>query len=78
NIRDSKYQEIISYIEEIKREKKGKNENFQNFVLEEIATIKNGLIMESQAREAADDDIVQAVNHYTKALQDSLRLINSN
>ncbi|CRG93092.1 filament assembling protein, putative [Plasmodium gallinaceum] len=78
NIRDSKYQEIISYIEEIKREKKSKNENFQNFVLEEIATVKNGLILESQAREAADDDIVQAVNHYTKALQDSLRLINSN
>ncbi|CAD2098758.1 SF-assemblin, putative [Plasmodium vinckei brucechwatti] len=77
-IRDSKYQEIISYIEEIKRENKGKNENFQNFVLEEISTIKNGLVMESQAREAADDDIVQAVNHYTKALQDSLRLINSN
>ncbi|CAA9986238.1 SF-assemblin, putative [Plasmodium knowlesi strain H] len=78
NIRDNKYQEIISYIEEIKRERKGKNENFQNFVMEEIATIKNGLILESQAREAADDDIVQAVNHYTKALQDSLRLINSN
>ncbi|GAW79002.1 SF-assemblin [Plasmodium gonderi] len=78
NIRDSKYQEIISYIEEIKRERKGKNENFQNFVMEEIATVKNGLILESQAREAADDDIVQAVNHYTKALQDSLRLINSN
>ncbi|ANQ05839.1 Uncharacterized protein PCOAH_00001950 [Plasmodium coatneyi] len=78
NIRDSKYQEIISYIEEIKRERKGKNENFQTFVMEEIATIKNGLILESQAREAADDDIVQAVNHYTKALQDSLRLINSN
>ncbi|VWU49626.1 filament assembling protein, putative [Hepatocystis sp. ex Piliocolobus tephrosceles] len=78
NIRDSKYQEIMAYIEEIKKEKKGKSASFQNFVLEELSAVKNGLMLESQTREAADDDIVQAVNHYTKALQDSLKLINSN
>ena len=33
--------------------------------------------MESQTREASDDDIVQALNHYTKALQDALRIANS-
>ena len=34
-------------------------------------------VMESQTREASDDDIVQALNHYTKALQDALRIANS-
>ena len=53
------------------------DEKFQTFVLEEIATMKNGLVMESQTREASDDDIVQALNHYTKALQDALRIANS-
>lgn len=31
----------------------------------------------AQAREGADDDIVQAVNHYTTALQDALRLVTT-
>ncbi|KAH7649486.1 hypothetical protein FG379_001112 [Cryptosporidium bovis] len=50
-------------------------DKFQNFVLEEIAHIKNDIAKESQNREAADDDIVQALNQYTKALQDVLKII---
>jgi hypothetical protein len=55
-----------------------KNSNkFENFVLEEIASIKNSIIVETQNRENSDDDLINALNHYTKALQDALRLINT-
>ncbi|KAH8739142.1 sf-assemblin [Cryptosporidium ryanae] len=58
------------------KDKIEKNQDkFQNFVLEEIAHIKNDIAKESQNREAADDDIVQALNQYTKALQDVLKII---
>lgn len=50
---------------------------FQSFVLEEVANLKNSLVVESGSREQADEDIVSALNHYTKALQESLRMINS-
>ncbi|OII77642.1 SF-assemblin beta giardin family protein [Cryptosporidium andersoni] len=58
------------------RDKIEKNQDkFQNFVLEEVAHLKNGLAKETQNRESADDDIVQALNQYTKALQDVLKII---
>merc|ERR1711939_40015 len=58
------------------QEQSARDEKFQTFILEEVAALKNGLVLESQSREQADDDIVQALNHYTKALQDALRIVN--
>lgn len=52
------------------------DKRFQDYVLEEMAAIKNGLVVETQTREQADDDIVNALNHYTKAIQDALRIVN--
>jgi hypothetical protein len=63
---------------EYKRIRDRGDDKFQTFVLEEIAVLKNSVVIETQSREAADDDIVQALNHYTKALQDALRIVNSN
>merc|ERR1719386_164712 len=76
NAREQKYQSLREELEESKRMREKGDEKFQTFILEEVAALKNGLVMESQAREQADDDIVQALNHYTKALQDALRIIN--
>mmetsp|Transcript_9001 Transcript_9001/g.16255 ORF Transcript_9001/g.16255 Transcript_9001/m.16255 type:complete len:264 (-) Transcript_9001:64-855(-) len=71
--REQKYQQLRGELEVLKR--KG-DVKFQTFILEEIAAVKQGLTTESTAREEADDDIVQALNHYTKALQDALRIVN--
>nr|PIM05008.1 putative SF-assemblin [Toxoplasma gondii COUG] len=77
NTRQQKYEQAHEEMEEAKRIRERNEEKFQTFVLEEIAALKNGLVLESQAREGADDDIVQAVNHYTTALQDALRLVTT-
>jgi len=76
-LREQKYQHLREELEESKRLREKGDEKFQCFILEEIASLKNGLVMESQAREHSDDDIVQALNHYTRALQDGLRIVNS-
>jgi len=50
---------------------------FQDYILEEMAALKNGLVVETQMRERADDDMVNALNHYTNAIQDALRVVNT-
>jgi len=74
--REQRYQALRGELEEIKRAREKGDDKFQTFILEEVAALKNGLVAESHAREQADDDIVQALNHYTKCLQDALRIIN--
>eukprot|EP00928_Gymnodinium_smaydae_P064896 TRINITY_DN4812_c0_g1_i3.p2 TRINITY_DN4812_c0_g1~~TRINITY_DN4812_c0_g1_i3.p2 ORF type:complete len:329 (-),score=85.88 TRINITY_DN4812_c0_g1_i3:1105-1965(-) len=74
--REQKYQMLRGELEDIKRVRDKGDDKFQTFILEEVAAVKNGLVAESHAREQADDDIVQALNHYTKCLQDALRIIN--
>jgi len=74
--REQKYQSLREELEETKKFREKGDDKFQTFILEEIASVKNGLVAESHSREQADDDIVQALNHYTKGLQDALRIIN--
>mmetsp|Transcript_31699 Transcript_31699/g.62259 ORF Transcript_31699/g.62259 Transcript_31699/m.62259 type:complete len:268 (-) Transcript_31699:130-933(-) len=76
NDREQRYQSLRGELEEVKRAREKSDDKFQTFILEEVAALKNGLVAESHAREQADDDIVQALNHYTKCLQDALRIIN--
>jgi hypothetical protein len=52
------------------------DKRFHDHILEEMAALKNGLVIESQTREHADDDIVNALNHYTQAIQEALRVVN--
>jgi len=49
---------------------------FQDYILEEMAALKNGLVLETQMREHADDEIVNALHHYTKSIQDALMVVN--
>merc|ERR1712083_37479 len=74
--REQKYQSLRGELEDVKRVREKGDDKFQTFILEEVAAVKNGLVAESHAWEQADDDIVQALNHYTKCLQDALRIIN--
>lgn len=52
-------------------------EKFRAFILEEMAGMKNTLAVSSQAREQTDDEIVQAMNQYTNALQKGLHTANN-
>jgi len=63
-------------VESLSRTDDSSEEQFRAFILEEIAALKNVLAMTSQAREQTDDEIVQAVNQYTNALQKGLRAAN--
>eukprot|EP00812_Abedinium_dasypus_P010349 NODE_3971_length_722_cov_1120.005997.p1 GENE.NODE_3971_length_722_cov_1120.005997~~NODE_3971_length_722_cov_1120.005997.p1 ORF type:complete len:155 (+),score=65.29 NODE_3971_length_722_cov_1120.005997:3-467(+) len=74
--RRQRYQSFWAELEEVKLKRQKGDEKFQTFILEEVAGVKNGLAAEGKAREQADDDIVQALNHYTKCLQDALRIVN--
>lgn len=74
---DDRILQIRSEMEEIYRMNNAGEDKFEQFVLEEIASLKNSVLLETQSRESADDDLVNALNHYTRALQDALRIINS-
>merc|ERR1719263_1370407 len=74
--REQKYSSLRAELDQIKLRREKGDHKFQTFIVEEAAAAKNGLVDESHAREQADDDIVQALNHYTKCLQDALRIIN--
>lgn len=54
-----------------------RTEKFRAFILEEIAGMKNTLAVTAQARESTDDEIVQAMNQYTNALQKGLHAANN-
>ena len=74
---EQKFAALRDSLSEYKRVRDRGDEKFQAFVLEEIASMKNSLVVETQSREQSDEDIIQALNHYTKALQDALRIVNS-
>lgn len=54
-----------------------RTEKFRAFMLEEIAGMKNTLTISSTARQQTDDEIVQAMNQYTNALQKGLHAANN-
>jgi len=73
---EQKYNLLHEELLESKRVREDNDKRFQDYIIEEVAALKNGLVVESQTRENADDHIVHALNHYTKALQEALRIVN--
>ena len=53
------------------------DEKFQALVLTEIASLKQKIQAERDERVSEDEQIVLAINDYTKALQDGLRIVSS-
>jgi len=49
---------------------------FHDHVFQELAALKNGLVLESQTREQSDDDITAALRHYTESIQEAMRVVN--
>lgn len=73
---DQKYRILREELEESKSVRQSGDGKFQDYIIEEVAALKNGLVIESQTRESSDDDIVSALHNYTKALQEALRVVN--
>jgi len=69
-------QALKQEIENLSRTDDTSEEQFRAFILEEVSSLKNGLNLATQAREQTDDEIVQAINQYTNALQKGLRSAN--
>merc|ERR1712048_900865 len=74
NVLEHRYKELREELDVAVKDEDDKR--FQDYILEEMAALKNGLVVESQQREQADDDIVKALNHYTQAIQEALRVVN--
>lgn len=53
------------------------DEKFQALVLDEISGIKAEVQAEKEERISEDEQIVGAINEYTRALQDGLRIVSS-
>mmetsp|Transcript_70194 Transcript_70194/g.121545 ORF Transcript_70194/g.121545 Transcript_70194/m.121545 type:complete len:251 (+) Transcript_70194:108-860(+) len=73
---EKQHTELREELEVVLHETENGDKMFQDYILEEMAALKNGLVVESQTREHADDDIVNALNHYTTAIQDALKVVN--
>jgi len=60
-----------------KADSEARTDKFRTFILEEIAGMKNTLVVTGQARSQTDDEIVQAMSQYTHALQKGLKAANN-
>lgn len=60
-----------------KADSEARTDKFRSFILEEIAGMKNNLVLTAQARHQTDDEIVQAMTQYTHALQKGLQAANN-
>lgn len=71
---EQQHSDLVQSLSEALHEDNDKR--FHEHILEEMAALKTGLVLESQTRESADDNIVSALNHYTQAIQEALRVVN--
>lgn len=73
--RESDVNQLRSEVHEVLGNRNMTDEKFQAVVLDEIAGLKTAVAVEREERVAEDDEIVAAVNDYTRALQDGLRIL---
>lgn len=75
--REETYQGLRDRLADATLARRKADERFHEAVNEELSTLTNDLAKESETREAEDDEIVEAMNRYTRKLQKSLHIINS-
>eukprot|EP00920_Eleutheroschizon_duboscqi_P034502 GHVT01082751.1.p1 GENE.GHVT01082751.1~~GHVT01082751.1.p1 ORF type:complete len:257 (+),score=19.72 GHVT01082751.1:847-1617(+) len=71
--RQEQFDFIRKELERLSRAEESSAEEFRSFLMEEIHALKNGLSLSTLSRERSDDEIVQAINQYTSALQKGLQ-----
>mmetsp|Transcript_13822 Transcript_13822/g.24301 ORF Transcript_13822/g.24301 Transcript_13822/m.24301 type:complete len:265 (-) Transcript_13822:549-1343(-) len=73
--RESDVNQLRTEVHDVLGNRNLNDEQFKGAVLDEISNLKSNLQLEREERMAEDDEIVQAINDYTKALQDGLKLV---
>lgn len=76
SLTEDMHAKMQSDIDSLQQKENETESSFQGMVLSEIATIKRALNEEKSERVCEDERIVLAVNEYTKAMQDGLKLVN--
>merc|ERR1719450_956566 len=66
---ERKYAQLLRDADESVRTRDAAFLRFQDQMNQDLASLKAALSQETKARTQADDDIVAALNHYTKELQ---------
>jgi len=71
-----KYNLLFEDFEASKRVREEAAKRFQACATAELGSVNEGLAREALTRQKSDDDIVTALNHYTKSLQDALQMVS--
>ncbi|EEH57742.1 uncharacterized protein MICPUCDRAFT_16280 [Micromonas pusilla CCMP1545] len=74
SVREAALADVSSAVAELRRAKRGDEDAFHVVALGEIAAA--AINAEKEERVAEDESIVRAINEYTRALQDGLRIVN--
>lgn len=69
--------ELASEVNEAEQNKSAHEGQFQMRVTEEIGNLRDRLNVETTERMQEDETIVTAINEYTRALQEGLRIVGS-
>lgn len=72
--REEQFCALKAGLDSLSRGEDSKVQQFRRFVLEELSSLKNGLVLASQAREQSDDEILLALQQYTQSLQKGMRM----
>lgn len=73
NMFEHKFGRLHSDFEESKRVREEQRARYEAEVAAELSRVQGAIANARKAREQADDDIVNALNHYTRSLQEALR-----
>lgn len=74
--RERLLEQLEASIKDVIASRSTAEDRFQAWAMDEIATLKAAMDEEREARIAEDEDIVNALNDYTRALQEGLKLVN--
>ena len=75
--RDAIVLELRTMLEQSENGRKEADEKFQRLITEELHLLKLDVSKETKERQLEDDEIVEALNRYTRNLQSSLSVIGS-
>ncbi|KAG1659271.1 hypothetical protein FOA52_008200 [Chlamydomonas sp. UWO 241] len=75
--RDAELSSLRSEVHNVLGSHNEADAQFKATSLEEMGALKAALHLEREERIAEDDEIVQAINDYTKALQEGLKLVSN-
>merc|ERR1712187_818029 len=76
HICEQKFNRLADDLEDNRQTRERENKRFQDSAKAEIEAVKQSCEAETRARAQADDDIVTALNHDTKGLQEALRSVS--